>query len=139
MPLNTAKILEKWKRNAGASSEAFKDGVNNVKQSPTAKAAQAVDKYRANVLRAIDDGSYVDGLNKVTLSDWQQATAEKGSRNYQNGVSSISPRAAKAMADQQQYAEQVSLEISNMPSLTESDMEARMLANVRKMKEYRKR
>lgn len=139
MAINTQKILEKWKRNAGQSTEAFKDGVNGVKVAPTQKAAQNVEKYRAGVMRAIDDGSFVDNLNKVTLADWQQATADKGSRNYQNGISSISPRAAKNMADQQQYAEQVSVEIASMPSLTESDMEARMLANVRKMREFKKR
>lgn len=137
--MNTAKILEKWKRNAGQATEAFKDGVGAVKQAPTQKAAAAVDKYRAGVLRAVDDGSYVDNLNKVTLADWQQATADKGSRNYANGISSISPRAAKNMADQQQYAEQVSAEIANMPNLTESDAEARMLANVRRMREFKKR
>ena len=139
MALNAAQSLAKWKRNAGNAAEDFKAGVRAVTSSPTAKAALNVDKYARGVQDAVSSGRFVNACNAVTLADWQQATVEKGSRNYANGIASISPKAQKAMADQQQYAEQVKQEISTMANTTEGDNEARMLMAVRKMREYGKR
>lgn len=139
MALNPAQALAKWKRNAGNAAEDFKAGVRAVTSSPTAKAAQAVDKYARGVQDAVSSGRFVNALNAVTLADWQAATIEKGSRNYANGIASISPKAIKAMADQQQYAEGIRQEVAGMPNATEADAEARMLHAVRKMREYRKR
>lgn len=139
MPHNPAHSLAKWKRNAGNAAEDFKAGVRGVTSSPTAKAALNVDKYARGVQDAVASGRFVNALNAVTLADWQQATIDKGSRNYANGIASISPKAVKAMSDQQQHAEMVRQEIASMPNVTEADSEARMLAAVRKMRDYGKR
>lgn len=134
---NPAATLAKWKRNAAASVDDYKNGVKAVTTSPTAKAAAAVDKYARGIQEAVSSGRYVNSLNAVTLQDWQQATADKGARNFATGVSSISPRAQKAMADQQAYAESVKQQIAAMPNNTEAEAEARMLAAVRLMKAYK--
>lgn len=138
MALNTAEILAKWKRNAGAAGEALKSGVSKVTESPTAKAAQKVGKYLANVTNAVNSGRYAASLQAVSLEDWRSAMNGKGIQNYTNGVSNISPRAAKAMADQQTFAAQVSAQVSSMPSETDNDMEQRALAAIRMMRDYKK-
>lgn len=139
MAINAAAILAKWKRNAGGSANDLKEGVRKVTVAPTAKAAAAVDKYQRGVNEAVSSGRFVNALNAVSLTDWQAAMIDKGATNYTNGINNISARAQKAMADQQQYADQVKQEIATMPSATESDMEQRALAAIRKMREYRKR
>lgn len=139
MATNPTAILAKWKRNSGNAGEDYKTGVRQVTSSPTAKAAQNVEKYARGVQDAVSSGKFVNACNAVTLQDWQTATIEKGSRNYANGITSISPKAAKAMADQQQYADQVKQEAAAMPNNTEADAEAKMLFVVRKMRDYGKR
>lgn len=139
MASNPAAALAKWKRNAGNAAEDFKNGVRSVTVSPTAKAAASVDKYARGVQDAVSSGKFVNSLNAVTLQDWQAATIEKGSRNYANGIASISPAAVKRMSDQQAYAAQVKAEADAMPNTTDADSEAKMLYVVRRMREYGKR
>lgn len=139
MPINTAATLEKWKRNAAAATADIQRGVQSVTTAPTQLAAQQVNKYLTNVQDAVTSGRYVNALNRVTLQDWQNAMLNKGLRNYTNGVQNISASAQKAMADQQQYAEQVKNEIASMPKTTEQDAEDRAIAAIRKMRAYGKR
>lgn len=136
-PVNAANVLAKWKSRTGAAVSDYKAGVQAVTTSPTQQAAAAVNKYAAGVAAAVQSGSYVNGLNAVSLTDWQQATVNKGASNFANGVSNISSKAAKAMADQQQYAAQVSDQIASMPSDTDNDMEQRALAAIRLMRAYK--
>lgn len=139
MPINTAAILEKWKRNSQAATEDMKRGAQSVTESPTVKAARSVDKMVRNLQEAVNSGRYAAQCNKVTVGDWQTAYIQKGLRNFSNGVQNISPAAQKAMADQQQYAEQVKIELASMPTDTEAQADAKMLAAVAKMRAYGKR
>lgn len=136
--LNTAAILAKYKRNTSQAVQDYTTGVMGVTQSPTQKAAAAVDKYAAGVQDAVSSGRFVAALQAVTLNDWQQASTGKGARNYATGTQNLSPAAQKAMADQQQFAAQVSAEVQNMANMTENDAEQRMLTAMRRMREYRK-
>lgn len=139
MAANIAKNLAKYKRNAGAAVTDYVEGVQGVKTAPTHQAAAAVDKYARGVQDAVTSGAYVDGCMAVSLSDWQAAATGKGKDNYSNGIRNLSPKAQKAMADQQTYADQVKQEVANMPSDTPADMDARMKYAVDRMREYRKR
>ena len=139
MPVNTAAILEKWKRNAAAATEDMKRGAMAVTESPTIKAARSVDKMVRNLQDSVASGRYANACNKVSVTDWQNAYVNKGLRNFTNGVANISPAAQKAMADQQQYAEQVKNELASMPTDTEAQADQKMLAAVAKMRAYGKR
>lgn len=134
---NTAAILAKWKANSGRAGEAYKKGVDAVTTAPTAKAAAAADKYLTRIMEAVQSGRYAASLNAVSLQEWKDASREKGAKNYVTGVNAISPRAMKAMADQQQYAERVKQEIASMPNNSEADAEARMLRAVKLMREFK--
>jgi hypothetical protein len=135
--VNAAAALAKWKQRASNASTALTAGVQAVTVSPTQKAAAAVGKYATGVNKAVQSGSYVNGLNAVSLSDWQASMTGKGVQNYSNGVNNVSAKAAKNMADQQQYAAQVAEQIASMPSETETDMENRALAAIRLMRQYK--
>jgi hypothetical protein len=130
------KALEKWKSRMQASVAEMKDGVNAVQTAPTAAAAAAADKWLANVTQAKD--AFVSGCNDTSLQDWKSAMLTKGAQNMTTGVRDLSPRAQKAMADLINFSQQVSQQIQSMPNTTESDADARMLANVAAMRAYRK-
>lgn len=137
-PVNAAAALAKWKSRASNAGAAMTAGVQAVTVAPTQKAAAAVNKYAAGVQRAVQSGSYVNGLNAVSLQDWQQAMTTKGVSNYQNGINNISPKAQKAMADQQAYAAQVSATVASMPNENDNDAEQRALTAIRLMRQYGK-
>lgn len=121
------------------ASQAMKDGVDGVTESPMEKAAANVDKYVRGVQEAASDGRFERGLREVSLGDWKTAMKEKGAANMANGVRTLTPRAQRGMTDLFAFADQVKSEIAGMPNTTESDAEARALAAIRKMREYRKR
>lgn len=131
--------LQKWRDRMQNATQAMKDGVNAVTESPMEKAAANVDKYVQGVQDAAANGTFERGLREVSLGDWKTAMTEKGAANMANGVRSLTPRAQRAMTDLFQFADGVSSEIRSMPKVTETDSDNRMLANVRKFREYRKR
>lgn len=135
---NPAATLAKWKANSGRAVEDYKNGVKAVSVSPTQKAAQAQDKWLSGIMDAHSSGRFAAALNAISTQEWIQQTVDKGSKNYQTGISNLSPRAAKAMADQQQYAETVKQAIANMPNNSEADADARMLEAVKLMRQYKK-
>jgi len=137
MATNPARALEKWKARMAASAAEAKEGVNAVTTAPAQQAIQAKDKYIANVNRAFNEGRYESGLNGVTLQDWQQAMLTKGIPNMAAGAQKISPRAQRNLQDVIAFAQQVSQQIQSMPNVTEQDADARMLANVAAMRQYR--
>lgn len=134
--VNTANILAKWKRNASGATAALTAGVQAVTVAPTQLAAAQVQKYLSNVQQAVASGKYVNSLQAVSLQDWQNAMTGKGVTNYSNGVNNISPKAQKAMADQQNYAATVSQQIASMPNVTDTDAENRAVAAIRLMRQY---
>lgn len=138
MPKNVQSSMDKWARNTAAAGEAMKQGIQGVTESPNAKAADAQDKYAANVQAAVSSGRYAAGNRAVSLSDWKTAAETKGVPNMQNGVRNISGRAKRNMQDQLNYAQTVAQQIAGMPNTTEADAEQRMIAAMRLMRQYRK-
>lgn len=139
MPLNAAMIAQKWASRAGGAGDAYKAGVDQVSVSPTEKAAQAKDKYLQNVQKAASEGRYESGLRRVSLADWQRASKEKGVANYQNGIRAGTAKMQTFLSKFLPEVDRIKQEIAGMPSATDADMEQRMLANMRKMRELKGR
>lgn len=138
MAKSVQQSMDKWSRNMAQAGDAMKAGIASVTESPNSKAADAADKYARNVAEAVSSGRYAAGNRSVSLTDWKQAATDKGVANMQNGVRSISGKAKRAMQDQLNYAQTVATQISGMPSSTEADMDARALAAIRLMRQYKK-
>lgn len=138
MPKNVQQSMDKWKRNMAGAGEAMKAGIQGVTESPNSKAADQSDKYARNVAESVSSGRYAAANRAVSLSDWKTAAAEKGVSNMQNGVRAISGKAVRAMQDQLAYANTVAAQIDGMPNQTEADAEARAIAAIRLMRQYKK-
>lgn len=137
--LNAATIAAKWATRTSNAGDAMKAGVAAVTESPTAKAAAAKDKWLAGVQNAAANGKYEDGLNAVSLSDWQKAMNDKGIANMANGVRAAQVKMQAFLTDFLPFAAQVSDQIKAMPSGTVEDSRQRMLANFDAMRSYSKR
>lgn len=135
---NVQQSIEKWKKNTAAAGEAMKAGIQAVTESPTAKAADAADKYARNVQESVDSGRYQAACRAVSTGEWKEAASGKGVVNMQNGVRNLSARAMRNQADQLAYAQQVADQIASMPRETREDMRARMLRAMELMEEFKK-
>jgi hypothetical protein len=97
---------KKWAENLTRAKPSIRAGVQAVTQSPTQKAAAAVDKYREGVIRAVDNGSFVAGCNRVTLQEWKDKMINKGLANLETGVREGESRMAAFMAKAAPYFKQ---------------------------------
>ena len=131
------QIAEKQVRRSQAATQDYKNGVNAVKESPTKAAALRVDAYLAGIQKAVADGSYVDGCNSVSLSDWQQKTAGKGAANYAPGVQAAQQTIADFHAQRAQAQSSIDAELSSMPrGDTETNIQ-RAVTQMRRMGEFK--
>ena len=86
MALSAAERAKKWAENLIRNKPSIRAGIEGVTESPTAKAARAVDKDAAGCQRAVADGTFVAGCQRVTLQDWKDRTINKGLANLDVGV-----------------------------------------------------
>ena len=84
--LSPAAAAAKWSRNTQAATKSMQDGVNAVTQSPTEKAAQAVDRQVQGVIRAQQEGRTQAALRAVSLDSWKQSMINKGIPRVAQGV-----------------------------------------------------
>lgn len=86
-----SQIADRWAQNLGAAGTKITAGVNAVTESPTAKAARAVDRQVAGVQAAAASGKTAAALNAVTLPQWQQAFITKGVPRIATGATAAKP------------------------------------------------
>lgn len=128
---------QKWARNMTGSVPTIKAGVMAVRESPMAKAADRADYYAQRVQEAVNSGKFQAALRAVSLGDWQQATAEKGTSRIASGVQLAIPKVQAFQAQLQPYAESVKRQIAAMPKGGPAEADARMLAAVNLMRQFR--
>jgi hypothetical protein len=110
-----ADVAAKWAKNLGASTQAIQQGVQAVTINPAQQAAQAVNQYLAGVQQAVADGSYVNGLSKVTLPGWQQAMIGKGIPRIATGANAAQPKVQNFMQAWLPYMQQLQQQLATTP------------------------
>lgn len=135
--LDPGAAAAKWRQRISNSVQAVKDGVNAVTESPMEKAAQAKDRYVAGVMRAAESGRYEDGLRSVSLATWKKLTADKGAGRIATGAQEAETKMRDFYQQFLPFAAQVSAEVQAMPKGSIEDSEQRMIANMRKLAQFR--
>lgn len=140
--LTPSQIAEKQVRRAQGAVQDYKDGVMGVKVSPTKTAADNVQRWFEGIQRSYNDGTYVDGLNSVTLQDWQNRTVGKGALTYAKGVADAQSTIEDFHNQRQQVQNQIDSELAGMPRGDLQQNLQRMLHQVSSMNQrfkYKKR
>lgn len=132
---NASEVFAKWRDRAQNASAAMKAGAAAVTVAPTEKAAAAKDRWAQGVQRAIADGSFEDGCRRVSLSEWQKKYTD-GIANYQNGVRNAEQAMMAHLQDAVPFWRQLRESADAMPKGSDADSDARMLANVRAIKQH---
>jgi hypothetical protein len=139
MALPTAQaVAEKWATRAGAASQDYVAGVQGTDKDPTALAIANQQRLKTNFNAAVDSGLWAQRLRDVGASGWKAAVAAKGGNNYSTGVNAAKDKVQQAFSALLAYEGSGLSTILAMPSATDADREARMLAWTRYMRNYRR-
>lgn len=84
--INVANAVAKWSRNTAGATQAYKDGINAVTESPMALAAAQAPKAAQNYAEAINSGRWAQRLQSVPLEVWKQQSANVGASRLASGV-----------------------------------------------------
>lgn len=90
--VNAQQWMDKWGTNLTNSTQYIKAGVDRVQTAPSQTAIAAKDRMKANLIASIDNGSWENGLSKVSLADWQNAMKNKGINNLTAGIATAKTR-----------------------------------------------
>jgi hypothetical protein len=133
--LNPSQIADKQVERTRTAVPYFEAGVNAVTISPTAQAAEQLDKAAENYRAAVTSGRMAKRLKAVTLEGWRAKTLAKSGR-IAEGVEAARNRIQDF--HEQRSANQVGItsKIKSMPDKTPSDMEQRMLTQIREMRKF---
>ncbi len=105
----------KWASNLSNATNAIKLGVQGVTTNPAQKAAAAVDQWAQGVQRAVANGSFVRGLSRVSLQDWQNAMLSKGVPRIATGAVAAKQKMTDFMSQWLPFMEQGKAMLSSMP------------------------
>lgn len=90
-------VADRWASGLSGATQKIKDGINAVTESPTAKAARAIDRMVAGVQRAAAEGKTQDALNAVSLQSWKDSAINKGVARIASGAQQAKPQMAAFM------------------------------------------
>lgn len=136
---NPADVANKWSRNLSASTQSIQSGVQAVTVSPTALAARQQDAYLTGVQNAVTSGKWADGLNRVTLPDWQSAMINKGIPRIQQGAVNAKPKMESFMTQFLPFVQNAQRQLSSMPRGNLEQNIARSQAFIRQMATFKRR
>lgn len=132
------QLAKRWADGARANVQRYVEGVNAVTESPTAKAASAVDRYGRGCQEAVSNGKFVEGCNAVSLDDWKRSASGKGKANMATGVTDAEGKMARVFATLIPHCQMVSDQVAAMPKGTLEDSKQRAIKAIELMSQYRK-
>lgn len=135
--LNAADVTAKWAKNTKEAGKSYEAGIQAVDSSPMEAAANKADKYLQGVQDAVSSGKFQSALRGVSLNDWKQAAITKGARRLSDGVTAAVPKMQAVMTQLLPQIQAIQSQVRAMPDTTESDREARMVENMRRMRQIK--
>jgi hypothetical protein len=132
------QYADKHARNLRSATEFIRAGVNSVTVSPMAKAAQSVEKMRQGINRALDDGTWQRGLNRVTLEDWKAQMINVGIGRIGSGIDAARPKVISFAQELLPHIDRGVATVNSMPNITLEDNINRMTTFIRHMAGFRR-
>ncbi len=135
--LNANEAAAKLISRGTAAVGDYVKGVNSVSVSPTALAAQNLEKAKMAYNESIDSGRMKRKLEAVTLEGWKSQTAQLGQQRYAPGLSASKAKCEKFFGAFLPVAYAVSDEVAKMPNVTIEDSIARATMAIRRLHEFK--
>lgn len=133
--LTPTEVADKQVERTRGAVEFFEKGVAAVTVSPTHLAAQSLEKAKDNYREAIDSGRMGKRLEAVSLEDWQKLTLAKSGR-IGEGVEAARDKIVDFHTQRSEAQGRIDTILDKMPTRTPSEMEQRMLTQIRSMRKF---
>jgi predicted component of type VI protein secretion system len=130
-----AQAAERYARRTAAAAPDWVNGVNQVTESPGAKAAASADLWQMKVSQQQAKEKFKRRTGAVSTEDWKTATAAAQSR-YSQGAAAAQAKMEKYQAAVASHIEAGKRMIAAMPKGTPQDAAARASAWVLHMAKF---
>lgn len=91
------RVASKWAERAGNAQGAYIDGVQNPKEDWAQATSRAAETYKTAVTKAANEGRFQRGVVKAGTQKQMQASMQKGSQRFTEGVAIAQPEYTNAM------------------------------------------
>jgi hypothetical protein len=132
---DATRATEKYLRNTQAATADWAAGMQNPRRDPRAAAAAANGKFKQRVQQALNEDRWLHGVRNYDLAEAVQTAVSDGGAAYAAGIQKRSSKVARAFAELMPRLGAISQAVQQMPQDTEAAREARMLANLRAMRQ----
>lgn len=129
--------VEKQLARVRVSGDDYKAGVEAVTESPAAAALAANAKRIANIKKSIENKTWEKRMAKVSMEDWKTKTATLGADRFIPGVEANIDKIEAFVHGFQPKLASLQSSVKAMPQTSESERDARMLANARGMRKLK--
>ncbi len=119
--ITPSEYAEKWGRKLKGSTEDIRRGVERVTEAPGVKAAQKVEKMKANLLKSIEDGTWARRVAAVDLGEWKDKTLKKGIGRISQGVDEAGSKMQDFASEFFPHLEEGQRKVESMPDITLED------------------
>jgi len=93
-----ARVAAKWALNAGQATGSYTDGVQNPKADWQRATLAAAENYKQAITKSVADNRFQKGVQRTTTDEQIQASVQKGSERFSQGVALGGPNFAEGIA-----------------------------------------
>lgn len=93
-----SRVAAKYQQNAGQAGPSYTEGVQNPKNDWQQATRAAAENYKLAVTKSIAENRFTKGVERVTSDEQIQASVQKGSARYGQGIALAGPSYAEGMA-----------------------------------------
>ena len=136
MAKNPNEVAQKWAQRTAGATDAYRRGVEAVREAPGAKAAQRVDAMIQRLMELRDSGELQRRMESVGVEEWRRMTLEKGPERLASGVRAAQPKMTEFLKEFLPYAENVAASLPPRGSF--EDNVNRMVENARRLREFKR-
>ena len=129
--------LSKQLARVRVAGDDFKTGVEAVTVNPAERALAANAKRVAKLRESIEKKTWENKMAKVSLEDWKRKAATLGAERFIPGVEANVDKIEGFIRSFQPKLESLTSSVKAMPETTDTEREARMLAQVRGMRKMK--
>lgn len=130
-------LTEKMVTNAVASAQHWKDRVLKPRKDPLAEARKAAPKWKAKMEEAIRNDAFAKGLENVDEEVMFEVIRNTDPSDFARAIEKRRPKIKAKLAKLRPLMLAHCAVIDAMPTVTDADREAKVIANLRGMKKIK--
>lgn len=138
MAQDPATVAARWVSHLGGSVDKIRQGVQAVTTSPTQSAAAAGNLWQQRVADPATLRKFQQSLQRVSLTDWQNAMLNKGIPRIASGAAAAKDKFTAFLTQFLPFVMNVANQVHQMPKATLDDRINRAVAQIRGTAAFRR-